>query len=105
MLRVIGGRGLSQRIGGRSPFARRFLPTKHETGSVSTSKLGNEGGEVLASPSLWISDGSHWFGKFIDLHRRYAVVLPPNAEQLGNALPVGIICLQRLDPLDRIATS
>jgi len=85
--------GMHERVGGRSPLAGGFLPAKHEAGGVSTGKAGNEGGEVLASPSLRISDASHRFGKLIDLHRHRAVVLPPSAEQLGNALSARIIGL------------
>ena len=70
-----GRHGLGERVGSRGPLAGWFLAGQHEAGSVSAGEPGNKGREVLAPPTLWISDDLHRFRKLIHLYRSCAVML------------------------------
>jgi hypothetical protein len=105
MLFSAGWRSLGKRVRGCSPFAGRFLPREYKLGSVSTSEPGKEGREILPPTSLRIGNRLHRFGELIDLNRSRAMLLPPCAEQVGDALAARVIGLERFDTLDWVAAS
>jgi hypothetical protein len=94
-----------QNICGSIPLAGTLLPGEHKPGGVSTSEPRDEGRQVLASTSLRIGNLPHGIGKLAALHRSFAVMFPPRAEELCYALALGILGLQHFDAFNRITAA
>jgi hypothetical protein len=102
MPRVFRRYGDLQGICGCVPLAGALLPGEHKPGRVSAGEPRDESGQVLAPSSLRISNLFHGIGKLAALHRSFAVVLPPGAEDLGYALAFGVLSLEDFDPFNGI---
>jgi hypothetical protein len=61
---------------------------------VRAGKSRNEGREILPPSFLRVGDRFHRVGKIVDLRRGRAVMLPPSAKQLRDALATGIAGLE-----------
>ena len=100
MPHAIGG-GTAQRVGGGSPSPDRLLPCEHETRCTGPGEFAEIGGEILAPPVLRIGNALYFVVKCRRRNCIIAMILVPGLEQFGNPLPVRIMRLDHLHPLDR----
>ena len=92
-------------IGRGIPLAGALLPGEHKPGGVSTNEPCDESRQVLAPTSLRVSNLPHRIGKLAALHRSFAVMLPPRAEELCYAQALWILGLEGFDPFNGITAA